>query len=103
MGGKPQWAEDIARERIAILFEEAGEAFPEQTDRADRYVELARDIAQTLTVSIPERFRDRFCTACHAYLQPGENARIRVEDGTRRVTCEECGATHRVPYGEETG
>ncbi|MDY6766100.1 MAG: ribonuclease P protein component 4 [Candidatus Nanohaloarchaea archaeon] len=100
MGSKPAWAEDIARERIALLFDQAAEAFPEHRDRADRYVELAHRIAQALTIPLPEQYRDRYCTDCHSYLQPGKNARIRVDDGVRRLTCEECGATHRVPYGD---
>ncbi len=100
MGSKPAWAEDIARERIAILFAQAADAFPEHPERADRYVELARSIAMTLTVSIPRRFRDRFCQECYSYLQPGENARIRVEDGMKTITCEECGATDRAVYGD---
>ncbi|MDY6765779.1 MAG: ribonuclease P protein component 4 [Candidatus Nanohaloarchaea archaeon] len=98
MGQKPGWAEEIARERIAILFDEAARQFPERQDRADRYVEIARNIAQALTLPLPTQYRDRFCPDCHAYLRPGENARVRVDDGAKRVTCTECGATRRVMY-----
>ncbi len=101
MGSKPAWAEDIARERIAILFEEADRAFPERPDRADRYVELARTIAMTFNLSLDRAFREKFCSDCYAYLRPGVNARVRVDGGVRRVTCGECGHTDRLPLHDE--
>ncbi|MFB6295210.1 MAG: ribonuclease P protein component 4 [Candidatus Nanohaloarchaea archaeon] len=100
MASKPAWAEQIARERIDILFDEAAQAFPEHPDRADRYVELARRIAMTVTVSLPAELRERCCPDCHAYLQPGENARVRVEDGVKTVTCGECGGSRRIAYND---
>lgn len=101
MGGKPAWAEEIARERIDILFAEAAAAFPEHPDRADRYVELARRIAMRFNLSLSAEQRRQFCGACYTYLQPGTNARVRVEDGAKRVTCKECGTTERTPYDDD--
>lgn len=101
MGSKPGWAEDIARERIAILFQEAEDAFPERPDRADRYVELARTIAMRFNLSLSRAQRERFCSSCYSYLNPGVNARVRVDKGVRRVTCGECGHTDRMPLDEE--
>ncbi|MDY6769682.1 MAG: ribonuclease P protein component 4 [Candidatus Nanohaloarchaea archaeon] len=101
MGSKPDWAEDIARERIDILFDEAADAFPERQDRADRYVAIARDIAMTFTLSLPDRHRRHVCSDCYSYIRPGANARVRVEDGVKRVTCEECGHTERTPLEDD--
>lgn len=98
MGSKPAWAEEIARERIDILFAEAADAFPDHPERADRYVEIARDIAMAFNISIPPEHRRHFCGDCYAYLEPGVNARVRT-DATTRITCGECGHTERVPHG----
>ncbi|MFB6167148.1 MAG: ribonuclease P protein component 4 [Candidatus Nanohaloarchaea archaeon] len=104
MGSKPGWAEDIARERIDLLFEEAGEAFPERKGRADRYVEIARNIAMKFNIPVPEEHRRNFCGGCYSYIEPGVNARVRVEDGVKRVTCGECGHVGRTPYtGSDQG
>lgn len=101
MGSKPAWAEEIARERIDILFAEADEAFPGHPDRTARYVEIARNIAMAFNISIDREKRERFCSDCYAYIQPGVNARVRVDGGVRKVTCEECGHTDRFPLDEQ--
>lgn len=98
MGSKPTWAEEIARERIDILFEEAERQFEERPERANRYVELARRIAMRFNLALPEEYRRSFCGACHSYLKPGANAQVRVEEGVRRTTCGECGEVNRLPY-----
>ncbi|MDY6774074.1 MAG: ribonuclease P protein component 4 [Candidatus Nanohaloarchaea archaeon] len=98
MGSKPAWAEEIARERIELLFQEAEEQFPERKDRSDRYVEIARNIAMSFNLSIPGEHRRKFCKNCYSFLRPGVNARVRVEGGEKKVTCEECGETERFPY-----
>ncbi|MDY6777264.1 MAG: ribonuclease P protein component 4 [Candidatus Nanohaloarchaea archaeon] len=92
--------EEIARERIDILFEEAERAFDEHSERSDRYVELARRIAMKYTLSLPSKYRMRFCSECGSYLMPGENCQVRLDsDGKKKVvTCEECGSQARYPY-----
>lgn len=98
MGAKPDWAVAIAQERIDILFKEAAKAYDEHPERADRYVEIARNIGMALTISIPRKHRERFCSDCYTYLKPGDNARIRTGGGEKRITCEACGAVMRFPY-----
>lgn len=97
--GKPRWQEQIAEERIQILFDEAREASKEHPERADRYVEIARTIAMKFNLSLPRDLREKMCRACYAYLSP-DRKQVRVEEGKRRVTCRECGETMRFPYSE---
>jgi ribonuclease P protein subunit RPR2 len=79
----------IAEERIDRLHALAREAATEcHADRARRYVRL------------PRRFRRFTCDRCDAYLRPGKNARVRLQDGHVVVTCD-CGEHARYPY--ETG
>ncbi|MFP4115949.1 MAG: ribonuclease P protein component 4 [Candidatus Aenigmatarchaeota archaeon] len=97
---KPKWQKDIARERIGILFQEAGEAFPKHKDRADRYVELARKIAMRYRVKIPKELKKKICESCYSYIKPGVNCETEVdsEEKTVKWRCEECGHVKRYPY-----
>ncbi len=98
---KPEWQKKIARERIEILFEEAGKAFPENKKRADRYVELARKIAMRYRVKIPKEFRKMFCENCYKYIKPGVNCTVEIDSDGKviRWECNECGHVKRYPYG----
>lgn len=88
----------IAAERIERLTDLARAAAKSgDTDRAKRYVELARRIAERNRLRLPKRFKRSTCDACDAYLIPGRNARVRTQDGHVVVTCE-CGHHARYPY-----
>jgi ribonuclease P protein subunit RPR2 len=88
-------AKQIARERIAILFNLAEAAFAEDPGRSDRYVALARRISMRQRVRIPREFRRRFCHHCAAFLVPGANMRVRVHRGMVVVTCRACKGSMR--------
>ncbi|GAB3680815.1 ribonuclease P protein component 4 [Salinarchaeum chitinilyticum] len=88
----------IAVERIERLAAEAEAATADsQVERAREYVRTARAIAQRQRIGLPERFRRRTCDRCDAYLLPGRNARVRLQDGHVVVTCD-CGEIARYPY-----
>jgi len=90
--------DDVAAERIQRLAEAAREAARAgETERARRYVRLARRVAQRHRLSLPRSFTRFTCDACDRYLIPGRNARVRTRDGHVVVTCE-CGAQKRYPY-----
>ena len=90
----------IAEERIERLIELAREAAAEcHEERARRYVRRARRVAERNRLRLPREF-DRFaCDACDAFLRPGKNARVRLQDGHVVVTCD-CGHQARYPYDE---
>ncbi|WP_435069552.1 ribonuclease P protein component 4 [Haloplanus sp. C73] len=88
----------IAAERIDRLAALARAAVAEgREDRAREYVRLARRIAERNRLTLPRSFRRFTCDACDAYLRPGRNARVRLQDGHVVVRCD-CGATARYPY-----
>jgi ribonuclease P protein subunit RPR2 len=88
----------VAAERIDRLDELAHEAaVAGHDDRARNYVRLARRIAERNRLPLPRRFKRFTCDACDAYLVPGTNARVRLQDGHVVVTCD-CGAQARYPY-----
>jgi len=90
-------ARRIARERIAILFARAKEAFPTSPDLANRYVSLARKISMKQRVRLDREFRRQFCHHCHRFLVPGVNARVRISRGRVVVTCLSCRRQTRYP------
>ncbi|MDY6788627.1 MAG: ribonuclease P protein component 4 [Candidatus Nanohaloarchaea archaeon] len=92
--------EQIARERIDILFERAREEFQNHPERSDRYVEIARNIAMKYTLSLPRKYRKKFCSNCKSFLVAGENCRARLNHGEKVITCEECGEASRFGYSE---
>ena len=88
----------IAAERIDRLTDLAREATAEgDTERARRYVRRARRIAERNRLTLPRRFVRYTCDRCDAYLRPGANARVRLQDGHVVVTCD-CGEHDRYPY-----
>jgi ribonuclease P protein subunit RPR2 len=88
----------IPAERIDRLVALARAAVAEgEADRAREYVRLARRIAERNRLTLPRSFRRFTCDACDAYLRPGRNARVRLQDGHIVVRCD-CGATTRYPY-----
>jgi len=94
----------IPEERIDRLQTLAREATEEgEYDRAREYVRLARRVAERNRVSLPRSFKRFTCDDCDAYLLPGRNARVRLQDGHVVVRCEHCGATARYPYGTPGG
>lgn len=82
----------IAEERIDKLFKQAAK----RPDFAKRYVRLARKIAQRYTVSIPQKWKRKFCKKCNAFLTAGKNSTVRMRDKTIIIHCEECGNIKRI-------
>lgn len=88
----------IAAERIERLADLAREATKAgEYDRAREYVRRARRIAERNRLRLPRSFERHTCEACDAYLRPGKNARVRLQDGHVVVTCD-CGHHARYPY-----
>ncbi len=100
---KPAWQQEIAEERMRILFGLAEEEFGDNPGRSDRYVELARKIGMRYNVRVPKEFRPRFCKSCNRYLVPGKNSVTRTSKRTRslKIKCLGCGSVSRHPYSRE--
>ena len=72
-------------ETIKKLFNEA----KLNTDKADRYVELARKISMKANISIPRIYKRRFCKHCYKYFKE-EKYRVRTRDGMLVYYCLNC-------------
>ncbi len=95
---KPKWQQELAAERIEILFSQA----TKRPEWADRYVFLARKLAMKYNVKIPHELRRRFCHKCYHYFGPSK-ATVRTNPRTKAVeyTCKNCGHVNRYPYIKE--
>jgi len=88
----------IAAERIERLHELARQATKAgDEERARQYVRRARRIAERNRLRLPRTFVRYTCDRCDAYLVPGTNARVRLQDGHVVITCD-CGEHDRHPY-----
>jgi len=90
----------IALERIRTLFRLADEALREKPQHAQRYVNLAKQIAMRTRVKMPRELRRRVCKHCNTLLRPGVNARVRLRQRREPhvvVTCLSCGRVLRYP------
>jgi len=94
----------VAQDRIDTLFTLAErEAHSGNWARADRYVELARNIGMRYNVPTGSLNRLRLCRGCHAFLMPSVTAKIRVGRDRVVCTCLKCGRVTRFPYSREKG
>ena len=88
----------IARDRMGYLFELARrEGAKHNMCYANRYVEIARKLGMRHRISVTREQKHLFCRKCGACLQPGFNAKVRVQSGKVVRHCLDCGAIRRVP------
>lgn len=101
---KPAKQQDIALERIRILFGLARDEFKRgNPDRSHRYVGLARRMGMRYNVKIPTILKRRLCGKCHRFLVPGKNCVVRSNSRTKamEIRCLECKGVTRYPYARE--
>ena len=94
----------IASQRMEVLFDLAGkEVLDGNLKRADRYIELARNIGMKYNVRIPKVHKRSFCKYCYHYLLPGTTSGVRLKSNQHRVAirCFNCGKTMFFPYVRE--
>jgi ribonuclease P protein subunit RPR2 len=64
---------------------------------SNRYVELARKISMRNLVSVPKKYKRRFCKHCYIYLLPDITCRVRIHRGKVIIYCFNCNKYGRVP------
>jgi len=89
--------EEIAKQRIKTLFEQAEKTFNKDSKLADRYVKIARKIAMKINLRFPRGLKRKFCKHCYSYLKPGVNCRIRTKDKKIIYYCMNCKKYMRFP------
>lgn len=97
---KPDWQQQIARERIEILFSLADKEFRKYPERSKRYVQLARKIGLRYNIRFGKDMKTKFCKNCNSLLKPGISSKVRLDSKTRTimVKCLNCNKTYRYHY-----
>ena len=89
--------QQIAKERIKLLFKQAKEDFKEDSKLSDKHVKVARRIAMKYKIRLSSELKKRFCKNCHKYLVPGVNCRIRLHKHRLIYYCFNCKHYMRYP------
>ena len=92
----------MALQRTQKLFCLAQEVVYDDSQLAQRYVEIARKIAMKVRLRLPREYKRMICKHCKNFILPGENSRVRIQ--SRRephvvITCFNCGGHMRIPLG----
>lgn len=97
---KPDWQQQIAKERIQILFSLAEKEFKKHPARSKRYIELARKIGLRYNVRLSKDYKRKFCKNCNTLLKSGVTSQVRLDRSTKtiRVLCLNCKKIYRYPY-----
>ena len=99
-------AQKVTRSRIALeraerLLELAGDAFTENSDRANRYARLAWMLKTRYRVRLSPEQNRKICRKCQSYMVPGATCRVRTRPKRPPhivITCLRCGYERRIPY-----
>jgi len=92
--------QEIALERIRILFELAGRHASEGVEElARRNVALARSVGMRYNVRIPRGLKGRYCKGCSSYLT-AKNSKTRLNSKEKKVEvkCVNCGKVSKRAY-----
>ena len=98
---KPKWIRQIAVERMNILFDRAEMEFITHPERSNRYVEMALKLSTKYNISVPDKWKRRYCKSCKSFLKPGRNCTVRLVNSQVNILCGECGHAMKIPYLRE--
>ena len=90
----------IAKKRIAILFEQAQETCRQNPQLAQRQIFIARRIAMAARIRFPFPLKHQICKKCNTVFIQGENCRVRTvqrREPHTVITCLNCGHSTRIP------
>ncbi len=95
---KPKLTKKQAKEAIENLFKQAKSVFSKNKTMANKLIKKARRIAMKMRLRIPSHIKRNFCKYCHSFLVPGQNLRVRTQQGKLVYYCLECKKHWRMPY-----
>ena len=101
----PKNTRKIAKQRIDTLYRIAQETVHTEPERAKRYIQLMRRIAQRTRTHLPLDVRRGICRNCDTVLIQGYNSHTRLKQKREphiAVTCQNCGNVTRLPTEDKT-
>ena len=100
MEGRRTLINDIAKERVEILFALAEKVVSEDRALADSYIKILNSIRTHYKVALPQNIKNRICGECASVLIPGLNCKVTVASSKSYVVykCASCGAEEHLHY-----
>jgi ribonuclease P protein subunit RPR2 len=89
----------LARQRIKILFEQAKKINKIDPKLSMQYIASARKIAMAARIRMPPGLRREICKECNSLFVQGVNCRVRIKQKREShvvVTCLNCGNQTRI-------
>ncbi len=96
-----QKIDNIAKERINQLFQEAEKNFQEHPERSHRYAELASKIWLKYKIQLSPEIKRRLCRKCRKFMVPGKTCKVRIHQSRIIYTCTLCGNIRRFPINQK--
>ena len=90
-----------ALKRAAEYLKKASAAFPDRA-KANHWVDKARKASMKARLRLPLELKRTFCKHCYAFLKPGTNSRIRINQHRVIIYCLECKKFTRIPVKIKT-
>ncbi len=100
MHGRKALIEEIAKERIEILFDIAEREFISNQKLAKSYISMMNKIRTHYRVGIPSRIKNRICSNCSSILIPGYNCKVTIASSKGHIIykCSVCGSEKHLHY-----
>ena len=92
-------AQQIAKQRIQVLFQQAKSVYKSNPKLSSRYITTARKIAMAAKVRLPTTYKRQICKNCNMLLVQGDNCRVRIKQKREPhvvITCLNCGCKTRI-------
>jgi len=103
MFNKKELIKQIARERIEILFKQAGEMQNRNQELSKKYVRLIKRLSSHYKVGIPKEIKNNICRKCNLVLIPGSTASIKIVSSRGYIAkkCLSCGNEIHIFYKKQ--
>lgn len=82
--------QDIALDRVKVLFKEAQQTFKTNSKLAQRYVDIAHKTAMKVNLRLPKELKRKMCKHCYHYLVPSKTCRVRIHKNKVIYYCFNC-------------
>jgi ribonuclease P protein subunit RPR2 len=97
---KSKLVQDIAKERIMLLFNLAKEEYPNDPVLSRHYIRMMKEISRHYLVKLPKDIKNGFCKKCNSVLLQGVSASTRLVSSKRYTAtrCLNCGFQRHAHY-----
>lgn len=90
--------QEVASERVKILFDLAKKEFPKHPERSQHYASMILDTAKRMKLRLPLSVKRFICRKCSSLLVPSKTLKVRSLKGFMIYQCLNCNYIRRYGY-----